>query len=62
MSGCWSYFVEMYCRMDVDSEICVDFRNGSDRMLELYGVSTNCTKSQTSANIRSRHRGSMCMC
>jgi hypothetical protein len=35
MSGCWSYFLEMYCRMDEASEIWVDFRKGSDRMLEL---------------------------
>jgi hypothetical protein len=33
MSGCWSYFLEMYCRMDEASEIWVDFLKGSDRML-----------------------------
>jgi hypothetical protein len=35
MSGCWSYFLEMYWRIDEASESCVDFRKGRERMLEL---------------------------
>lgn len=35
MSGCWSYFVAMYCRMLADKAICVDFLNGSDRILDV---------------------------
>lgn len=36
MSGCCSYFLEMYWRIDEERDICVDFRKGSDKMLELW--------------------------
>jgi hypothetical protein len=35
MSGCWSYFLEMYWRIDDARESWVDFRNGSDSTWEL---------------------------
>lgn len=53
MSGCWSYFLEMYWRIDDASETCVALRKGSDRTLDLqrgHGQSRFSTASQRASH------------
>ena len=45
ISGCWSYLVEIYCRIEVDSETECVLRNGRKRML-LYTCVSGCSISR----------------